>query len=275
MKLALITPVSFLGHATSRSNYHLVLPELLMAYPEYYHAYAILAENPDHYLILDNGAAEGELVNNETLLKLATSLGVDEVVAPDVLRDRDGTVTRSLEFLLEYGIGFRDGRYRELNIGIVGQGDNAKEAKLCIAEIVSHGVSDPIKTIHIPRLLVKGRETRYARIDLAMDFKREFRYNKYDIHLLGASPVWPKEIRAAAGTRIIRGMDTSMPFNYAYAREWLEGTTKQVWRPPGYFDLRRAQFYGSGVGKRQGTTRGDILDTNLEVVFQWARGERQ
>jgi hypothetical protein len=76
------------------------------------------------------------------------------------------------------------------------------------------------------------------------------------VHFLGGSEVWHEEVRYLAEMsmlpeyRFIRGMDTSMPFNYAYAGQDLnDPNAAPTKRPKKYFQLGRSGFDLSLVDK--------------------------
>lgn len=51
------------------------------------------------YKILDNGAAEGQQVNDNTLISSAQVVNADEIIIPDTLYDGDGTYNRAKAFI--------------------------------------------------------------------------------------------------------------------------------------------------------------------------------
>jgi hypothetical protein len=66
---------------------------------EGYRAYYKRAAAAGRFVLLDNGTAEGALVDNDTLIDLAAEIGAVEVVAPDVLFDGPGTVEATRDFI--------------------------------------------------------------------------------------------------------------------------------------------------------------------------------
>jgi hypothetical protein len=55
-------------------------------------------ENPDGWITLDNSAAERSLVTEDVLIKICHELMPSEVIAPDVLFDKDATITNAKSF---------------------------------------------------------------------------------------------------------------------------------------------------------------------------------
>ena len=52
-------------------------------------------ENPDGWITLDNSAAERSLVTEDVLIKICHELMPSEVIAPDVLFDKDATIANA------------------------------------------------------------------------------------------------------------------------------------------------------------------------------------
>ena len=55
-------------------------------------------ENPDGWITLDNSAAERSLVTEDVLIKICHELMPSEVIAPDVLFDKDATIENAKAF---------------------------------------------------------------------------------------------------------------------------------------------------------------------------------
>ncbi|NBV29832.1 hypothetical protein EBS02_12620, partial [bacterium] len=55
--------------------------------------------SPKAFICLDNGCAEHSLVTEEILLKIVAELKPDEVIAPDVLFDKDKTLANFSSFI--------------------------------------------------------------------------------------------------------------------------------------------------------------------------------
>ncbi len=97
MRLAFIVPIPHLEDFEDVSNFHLCLAHLFR-HEEYFDFYKRAIDRGD-YVILDNGAFEGEAVNSERLLELVERLMPAEVVAPDVLGNGEETVEKTKQFL--------------------------------------------------------------------------------------------------------------------------------------------------------------------------------
>lgn len=207
------------------------------------------AVQDNRFVILDNGAAEGEPVSNEGLQEAARLIGAKEVVLPDVMRDAQGTVDAATRYLKELGPA----------VGVeymaVAQGTTFDEVKKYIDQFKLYG---PIATIGLPRLLVDYN--RSMRIDLANWMLSEFG-KRYNIHFLGTNPAWPREVYYAARyAPHVRSVDTSMPYNYALAKVKLDttGPLPKVTRPQGYFEKDHA-----------GMVSMNLIEANEDIFKRW------
>lgn len=228
MHAALIPPVRDLD-AIKRQKFHLVLPQLLDLSVEYYDYYVDL-ETKNRHIILDNGAYEGWDYTKEQIHRLGKEIGADELVVPDVM----GKQRESLELLRHFEPveGFQ--------YMAVLQGRTAEEICEYIEEL------DPnqfpwLTTIGIPRHLIGTLITSWhlhARLKAASIIRQKYG-DRYQIHFLGASPLWYFEIAEAAATGFIRSVDTSAPFYLAMNNVRLSSSTdSKVDRPVRYFERK-------------------------------------
>lgn len=243
MKLALIPPYSQMN-SIFRTNYQLVLPEHL-ANRDYQTAYMTARRNGD-YLIMDNGAAEGELLSPGQLRSMALGLMVNEIVVPDVLGDMYATLKMAKEFF-QFGV---DPRFKYM--GVV-QGKSLDECCACVEAFYSdHG---NITVLGIPRHLIHTTGNKKIRAELATYIYGS--YPGYQIHLLGTNPSYIKELRENAyefHRACVRGVDTSAPFNYAWgSKSMLNGD--YCGRPEYYFEINLP------------TTQA--LDYNIQLLKAW------
>lgn len=201
MKLALIPPYCMLDDIKDR-DYQLLLPQHLKASPKYAAAYA----GTSGYRILDNGMVEGEFFTLKELAELAIQYDVDEIVLPDVMASRYGTIRQA-----DDASDFLSENYPSLNrMGVV-QGTTKNELHECLHELAEMTC---VETIGIPRWLLDhfGGDIR---IELA---EHAISYENVQVHFLGMSGNHPKE-PWLIGKRFgliqgnpIRGMDTSAPY---------------------------------------------------------------
>ncbi len=60
--------------------------------------YSLIDEDIDRWITLDNSAAERALVTEDVLIKVCHELMPSEVIAPDVLFDKDATIQNAINF---------------------------------------------------------------------------------------------------------------------------------------------------------------------------------
>lgn len=255
MRLALITPHSLLAY-TKSTDYQLILPHLCESNQEYQTFYQTLLQDSGQYGILDNGEAEGmNVYSADWLIGRAIDLGCKEVIAHDTIADAAGTIRKTLSFLDKASIvpAIESG---PIGVGIVAQGRTHDETLDCLRVIASSPYWSLVKTIHIPRHIIGTTNNERARINLAIQIHAK--YPDKDIHLLGASPYSPSELPIATkAVPFVRGMDTSMPFNYALARKALG--IDSISRVENYFDLTLKDFPDMS-----------LLHSNVSTMIRWA-----
>lgn len=245
VKLALIPPISQLGW-TLETNYQLMLPHLLDD-ERYRRIYGQHCADPDQFVILDNGAAEGVEVEGQELIDTALWMGADEVVIPDVIRDAEATQREAEKFHEKYYVNDP-----ELSYMFVIQGNTPGRFLDSIAWATGQ---EWIDTIGIPRHMIETLDVAHARVRAARVIREVC---DKPVHLLGASPFCPDELSFfdEDWPENVRGTDTSSPFNYAHAGKLLK-QGDEVHRPRGYFDLKVEDFDRACV------------KTNIESLQNW------
>lgn len=239
MKIALIPPFSLLG-MTYTTNYQLMLPQLVHN-ERYAQVYKDHCHNLDQFVILDNGAAEGIDINIDDYIELAYAYVPQELVIPDTLGDMRETIEKARHFkvriqaeptafLSDFGFMF------------VLQGQTFDEVYQS-AEWAA--TQDWITSVGIPRHMIDTLGLVTARSVIANEISK--RHVNKDIHFLGANPGYPSEMaqlanRTKTNQAYVRGMDTSMPFNFAYAKAYMDGLSTDIHRPDNYFELPSDSF---------------------------------
>lgn len=229
-----------------QDTYYMYLPQLMVWRP--YENWVFRTNTNAAYTMLDNGAFEGALTDANKLIDMAAKLSINEVAIPDVMGDLEGTVKALQRFDDETRAARIVHGTRLRYMGIV-QGSTIDECMDCVNEIAQYSY---ISTIALPKILMR-KMARTARIQLAAYIRKVYG-DRYDIHLLGASPLWPQEIKAARRYDI-RGIDTSLPYFYAYYDKDISEAMDDE-RPEGYFNLSPSSF-------------SDILDSNLQKFWEW------
>lgn len=254
MKLALIPPFCRL-HDTARTDYQLMLPHLI-SNVSYADTYGRLCRTNGQYVILDNGAAEGEAPSWNHLVGIAQEFGVDEFVVPDILGNQVQTQESALEFRKEFPFFTNDKKMM-----YVVQGKTYEEF-LASAQWVLEPDQEWIDVIGIPRHMISTVGDPLARIRLLSDIEAIGDF--VPVHMLGAAPTYPREAEAigdvAKGSKILRGMDTSLPYNFAFYDEKLSDADGHIIkRPEDYFTRDYEEFRSLRV-KQNITTMKSWLD---------------
>jgi hypothetical protein len=249
MRLALIPPYSLLTFG-GNTNYHLMLPQLTGSF-WYRSLYTFRGLDQNQYVILDNGAAEGCTVTPNELTDIAERFKVDEVVLPDVMYDTLQTSVKVWEFMRAI-----EGSEHDYKLGLVATGRSGEEAYEFALGMVDQW-PDKIDVLYLPRLLVT-EEYPWRRLDLARNIHEVL--PDLPIHFLGANSHFIEEMRYAGELDFLRGMDTSAPYNYAFAGEALDGGAK-INRPDDYFTRSTDEF---DLG---------LVQYNIDVARKWANGE--
>lgn len=274
MKLALIPPVAHLDY-TRRTDYQLVLAHLLAdkRYGKNYalHYSRLRNASKNEYIIIDNGAAEGSTVSDEVLLSMARFVGADEIVMPDVLGDSEATIERGDQFV--DAVAQRALKYPELTekkYGFVAQGKSVQECIYTATAAFQDGseLAHWVDVLYLPRLLINETQDTSARIKAALELRGLCLDYELDIHFLGASPLAPYELfdiatrnKKTLDYSHVRGMDTSMPFNWAFSWCTLDPVPQSVLRlihrPDNYFDLEMSQQQEA------------FADWNIREMLRW------
>ena len=215
MKCAMITPTDFL-HYEERAGFgfHFALAQHVKEAS--YAAWFKRWHEFGHFIMMDNGAAEGERLDNKDLIEAAGIIGADEVVMPDVLRDKHGTInaTRAALSLVP-----------ERNRAMAPQGADWFEWEACAKILVSYGCA----TICIPKLYEGYPGGRAHALAIIRGYHWDWDHN---IHLLGCYNDPVREIVLAhKHTPWIRSVDTGAPVAYAQADKslWDEGHESLDW----------------------------------------------
>lgn len=246
MKVALIPPRDRLHESELLTGYHLLLPEHCS--DEDYRAFYQARRAAGDFLILDNGACEGNLISSESLMRLAKEYMVNEIVVPDVLGDMEATIKKAEEF---ERLGHVNSQF---NYMAVLQGKTIEQFKEC-AEALSEmtWISTFAVPRHIETTCLKG-----ARLEIVSFLWTE--YDDHEIHLLGLNPKHIFELGlygTAYNLNHVRGVDTATPYYYAMKGQYLnhgEAVTREV----GYFDF---QFW---------IQHEHHIQSNIAMLKMWA-----
>jgi hypothetical protein len=246
VRLALIPPLAHLDKL-DETDYQLMLPDLASRPKtglEYMEAY-LWAKKRGDYVILDNGAAEGKVYPIRILMDVAAAVEVDEIVVPDVMKNKNGTIAAAEKF-------FNQKPSLDFKYMFVAQGTSFSE----VAEsVVAASKIQAITTIGLPRHLLDTLGHLDARRIVAMWINMMFG-PRFEIHCLGANSKAKQEALLLSDMPFIRGMDTSMPFVYAQAGLYLKHSSQVENRKHGYFDRECNPAY---------------MDYNIVTMKDWCR----
>lgn len=98
MDFYVISPVSNL-EPMKLGDRVFVLAHLWVQFPEYREfIFNLIDEDIDRWITLDNSAAERALVTEDVLIQVVKELAPSEVIAPDILFDKDATITNAIKY---------------------------------------------------------------------------------------------------------------------------------------------------------------------------------
>lgn len=192
MRLALIPPVK-LVEDIRRTDYQLLLPHVRST--RYRLAYQYKPRSD--FTILDNGAAEESQVTGAYLIGFAELMGVSEIAIPDVLFDNKTSFDLLKRFIQENRDILQPLVDKGMRLGFVAQGRSEAEAEAMIDWVAKFDHDEMIKTVYLPRLLIRRFGPRESRLRLSATIDREYG-NRFQQHLFGASVWWPDELQHAA-----------------------------------------------------------------------------
>lgn len=169
MYIAEIVPVNFL-HLTENHSFHMCLAHLVLKNDRYAEFYRRMSDE-GKYVIMDNGACEGESLSDDELFEAYDRVNPAEIILPDILKDAEGTMKRSSDF-------YNKVCSSKYNIMIVPQGEDLRSWTAC-AEKMANEI--PHHCIGIPKWLGSIRPANRVAAALYIDDLTE------QIHLLGCS----------------------------------------------------------------------------------------
>jgi hypothetical protein len=221
MKIGIICPVADLQIFAGESRFHLILPHLYDLYPGYYEFYAGRIAAGD-FVLQDNSVFELEhSLDYKFLLTQAETLGVTEMVAPEVLLNPEAC-TRVLEEFLTH----RQKEGSKIPVLCVAQGTNMTEllthffAINQYSDVASLGLPFDLDWQEGPNVHVRSRTLRRVlnRWDLvtAIDTTAKLRNIPIKpVHLMGLSD--PVELQRYREIPWIRSNDSSSAYVHGAA----------------------------------------------------------
>lgn len=208
MKLALIADTLGFDIVDNMNlSYHLPLAQYVLKSDEYAAYYKEKSLRGD-FLIMDNGAAEDGTVDLNDLIEAIRILRPDEVILPDVLKDRNATLEQSFNPTL---LGVIPPKQR----AVAPQGTDFESWMECAETFV--GSMKDFSTICIPK---HTESFEGGRMRILFQIGKMGWHRTYHIHLLGVYFNPYLEIQLARSIAPwVRGIDTAAPFAWAQASQ--------------------------------------------------------
>lgn len=214
MYIAEIVPVSCLEYIRDK-DYHMCLAQLVLKSERYAEFYRELAQE-GKYVILDNGAAEGESLSFDDLYKAYKTIQPTEIILPDVLNNTYETIERSSIFYREYLT------HEKCKIMIVPQARSLRVWITATEEMLSQL---PVNTVGIPKWL--GSKNKLHRV-AASAYLSEL---TTEVHLLGCSES-PEVLKLCKKANPnVRGCDSA--YAYLCSKANISEITLNTERPGG------------------------------------------
>lgn len=246
-KMAHIVPRDSL-YMTSENQYHMCLAQ--MCRDEIYKSFFRKRASEGKFVLLDNGAAEGEEGDMAHLFDLAAEIGASEVILPDKLMDMETTLemTERAFSILRIHNAEEKAPFR---IMIVPQGMNFNQWKECAAKMVE--LYPDADSFGVPKALVTAADpyARYYAVEYLTTLLAE-KNRRAEIHLLGMNepPAVVRDILESFP--MVRGIDSA--FAYLCTQALVPISHPYVERPSGTIDF----INGKDLGR--------ILDINLQLL---------
>lgn len=201
MKLALIcSPTDFETIEWFSLGYHMVLAQHVLNNTAYANYFAEKHQQ-GHFIILDNGAAEGVSLPFNKVVQAADIVGADEIALQDVMFNGPDTVGKHLETRALLPPNKRM---------IIPQGRSWDEWTQCLKNLT---MNVSYRSIGVPKHLEQLSGGRVKALSIIHDFRL---HREHDVHLLGCyrNPV-QEILNARRAFPWVRGIDTAAPFAYS------------------------------------------------------------
>lgn len=228
-KIAHIVPVGSLSKAKS-FGYNMCLANIVTKDKGYAAHFREIAS--DAFVLMDNGAAEGDQLGIDQLIPCYDYIKPDEIVLPDTLMDCADTYYKSSEAITRLHDHYGD--RLPFTLMAVPQGKNLAEWTICAKLFVRR---PEIKSIGISKFLEMASDDVAIRLKAAEVLDKLFKeYGRSDmeVHLLGCSE-HPSIIKRIHDTYpFVRGCDSAYAYICTQADVPIFGCTA---RPDGEIDF--------------------------------------
>lgn len=235
-KVAHIVPVGSLSK-TNDCVYNMCLANVAIkdhSYAEYFRQKSVMGQ----FVLMDNGAAEGDQLDMNDLIRCYHYVEPNEVVLPDTLLDGNDTIEKSEVAIRKLHSHY--GSELPFTLMAVPQGRNLDEWSECAREFVKN---PEIKSLGVSKFLQMETHDPFVRGRAVKELGKLLRYyNRYDmeVHLLGLSenPCIVKTIQNKYP--FVRGCDSAYAYICTQVGIPIFSTTA---RPAGEIDFIGGQDY--------------------------------
>ena len=263
-KVAHIVPVNCL-EKTATNQYHMCLAHLVKESDEYAAFYKRMVDE-GNYVMMDNGAAEDSQLSIEELVKCYKKVNPTEIILPDTLLDRDGTINKVRDSY-QYLMNEFDGNI-PYKIMVVAQGFDVSDCYTCIENIrgliCDEGMR--INTIGISKFLPMNTKNQYDRFVLLATMENDIRSLGCEVHLLGCYEDTNviRMVHNRCGS-FVRGIDSAFTYLCSQAGVNIDG---DVSRPDGEIDFLNGQDYDSLDDNMSGFNKAvGVTDNGLDKTW--------
>lgn len=237
-KIAHIVPVSCL-EKTANNQYHMCLAHLVKQSKEYASFYRRMSDE-GKFVLLDNGAAEGEQPSIQELIECCEIVRPREVVLPDTLLDTNDTLAKGVAALNDINRYY--GGNTPFAFMAVPQGKNLLAWIECMEEMMRW---PRVACIGVPKVLYNVTGNKWARYQAVCAIHNHLAtYNRgyKEVHLLGCSEGTEVVRKIFDDFKIVRGCDSAFVYLMSQANYTGKG---DIERPEGEIDFLGGCDYDS------------------------------
>ena len=235
-KIAHIVPVGCL-EKTKDNQYHMCLAHLVKQSEEYGKFFRRMSDE-GKFVLMDNGAAEGEQLSVEELVECYQLVRPTQIVLPDTLLDGTDTLRKHFDAL-----SYLHGYYGEkLPFGAMGvpQGHDFTEWYGCMIKMAVIGEISCLGVSKFLEMETGDREVRYRAAKAIEEVD-----DSMEVHLLGCSDGSRVVRKTFEDFPMVRGCDSAFVYLVSQAGECIGET--DVDRPVGEIDFLNGADYDSLV----------------------------
>lgn len=209
-KFAHIVPVSGL-HLLDSKKYLMCLAQLVLDNKEYARYYANRAKMSNTYVLMDNGAAEGDQLSMDDLIRACRIIEPDEIVLPDTLYDADDTLNKFNNSLSYFKTDMR----LPYKIMAVPQGATFEDWKRCAEEMVKDIRVDTLGISKFIHIFSGNDNIRYDAAEYIECLMNKYKRYNLEVHLLGCSEPLCVVNKIFDRFNFVRGCDSALAYIYA------------------------------------------------------------